>query len=372
MIGGFLSLHWRSWRDRGAEPWVVEVLKSGCAITFHTTPIVLDSYSPRSIKGRALEEEIQALHRKGVVEPASPTPGFYSHMFVITKASGGWRPIIDLSVLNLSVDRTPFRMENTHTVLRSGRRNEWMVSIDLKNAYLQIPIHPASRRFLRFPAGGRTWQFRAVHGTTGLHLHDGSSFRVPPLVGHLDAAVSGRLADSGVFSGESLLDKGPSSQLMPGAGNCCKSGEIDFASILPDCVSGNQDRFADFQGFGDSLEDRKVLLNSRRISDLKGAVCEVLEGAARPPRVSGAPRSEWPAAHESLATGSKVRLGFSGGGDLVPWDAPFRDYLRWWCPEGHLEEGVSLALHSPDQMFWSDASDLGWGAMVADCCVSGV
>ena len=72
------------------------------------TLIIMDSYFPQSVKGKALEEEIQALRRKGVVEPAPPTPGFYSRMFVVTKATGGWRPIIDLSSLNLSVDRTPF------------------------------------------------------------------------------------------------------------------------------------------------------------------------------------------------------------------------------------------------------------------------
>ena len=40
----------------------------------------------------------RALRLKGAVEPASPSPGYYSRMFVVTKASGGWRPIIDLSL----------------------------------------------------------------------------------------------------------------------------------------------------------------------------------------------------------------------------------------------------------------------------------
>ena len=130
VIGSCLSLQWCAWRERGAEPWVVEVLKEGYAIPFHMQPplsptsIVLDSYSPQSVKGRALEEEIQALRRKGAEEPAPPTPGFYSRMFVVTKAMGGWRPIIDLSTLNLSVDRTPFRMESSQMVLRSVRRND--------------------------------------------------------------------------------------------------------------------------------------------------------------------------------------------------------------------------------------------------------
>ena len=29
LSGGCLSLHWQAWRDRGAEPWVVEVLRVG-------------------------------------------------------------------------------------------------------------------------------------------------------------------------------------------------------------------------------------------------------------------------------------------------------------------------------------------------------
>ena len=81
----------------------MEVLRSGCVILFHCippiseTPIILDLYSPQSIKGRALEEEIQALCRKGAVEPSPPTPGYYSCMFVVTKASGGCRPVINIS-----------------------------------------------------------------------------------------------------------------------------------------------------------------------------------------------------------------------------------------------------------------------------------
>ena len=51
---------------------------------------------------------------------------------------------------------------------------------------------------------------------------------------------------------------------------------------------------------------------------------------------------------------------------LVPWDLPSRDDLWWWCADGRLDEGISLALHSPDQMFWSDASNHGWGATVTD------
>ena len=39
-------------------------------------------------------------------------------------------------------------MESSRSLLRSFKRNEWLVTIDLKDAYLQISIHPVSRKYL--------------------------------------------------------------------------------------------------------------------------------------------------------------------------------------------------------------------------------
>ena len=80
-------------------------------------------------------------------------------MFAVTKASRGWRPIIDLSALNHFIVKTPFWMETTQSVLRLVHCGDWMVSVDLKDAYVQVPVHPLSRRFLRFVAVGKVWQF---------------------------------------------------------------------------------------------------------------------------------------------------------------------------------------------------------------------
>ncbi|MPC95564.1 hypothetical protein E2C01_090782 [Portunus trituberculatus] len=44
-------------------------------------------YAPGSLKGQALWLEIQQLKAKGAIEEEPPTPGFYSYMFVVPKAS---------------------------------------------------------------------------------------------------------------------------------------------------------------------------------------------------------------------------------------------------------------------------------------------
>ena len=100
---------------------------------------------------------------KGVLEIVSdPGPGFYSRLFLIEKSSGGWRPIIDLSPLNEFIHQTPFRMETPNSVLLVVRKNDFLASIHLKDAYFQIPVHPSSRKLLRFVSNDTVYQFRAL------------------------------------------------------------------------------------------------------------------------------------------------------------------------------------------------------------------
>ena len=153
---------WEVWESWGAKPWVVQVLKEGYSIPIlscpplSSTPVPLPSYSPSSVRGFA------DLQSKAAIEPASSEPGFYSRLFVTPKVTGGWRPVIDLSRLNRFVRLSPFRMETAQSVLQSLRPGDWMVSLYLQDAYLQVPVHPDSRRYLRFCIGPHTFQFRAL------------------------------------------------------------------------------------------------------------------------------------------------------------------------------------------------------------------
>ena len=84
----------------------------------------------------------------------SQTPGFYSRIFVVAKVRGGFRPVTDLSFLNHHIT-TKFRMETAQTVLVAVRRYDGMVSIDLKDSYLQVPVHHLSHWFPSFGWKGR-------------------------------------------------------------------------------------------------------------------------------------------------------------------------------------------------------------------------
>ena len=91
----------------------MEALREGYRILFSRGPPLSDqplpmpSYSPSSIRGKALEKEFLDLLHKRAIEQAPQTPGFYSRLFVVQKDSGSWRPIIDLSTLNTFIVSLP-------------------------------------------------------------------------------------------------------------------------------------------------------------------------------------------------------------------------------------------------------------------------
>ena len=111
------------------------------------------------------------------------------------------------------------------------------------------------------------------------------------------------------MKGRSSPGKGHGSPTLSRVGDSCQFGEVELDSISINCVPGDQDRVADFPGFADSLEDRKVLLNRRRISVLKGAVCEFLESTTGIPHVVDAPSSRWPTPNEGSTVSSQGELG---------------------------------------------------------------
>ena len=169
-VGGCLALHWRRWQAIGAESWVVTVLRDGYPVPFLDSPpplsrtlVSFPTYRAGSPRARALRQEVEAMLAKGALEIARDSgPDFYSHLFLVEKASGGWRPVISLSHLNEFVQLTLFKMETVASVLLLVREGYFLASLDLKDAYFQITIHPSSRKLLRFTSEGTVCQFRAL------------------------------------------------------------------------------------------------------------------------------------------------------------------------------------------------------------------
>ncbi|XP_048037449.1 uncharacterized protein LOC125262674 [Megalobrama amblycephala] len=148
--------------------WVLLTIKEGYKIQFGSRPPRFNGVLPTVVtpeQSLVMEQEVATLLRKGAIErvpPPSNQSGFYSRYFIVPKKDGGLRPIIDLRVLNRSIQKLKFKMLTLKQIIPQIRSEDWFVAIDLKDAYFHVSIHPSHRKFLRFAFGGEAYQYRVL------------------------------------------------------------------------------------------------------------------------------------------------------------------------------------------------------------------
>ena len=360
----------------------MEVLREGYRILFSRGPPLSDqplpmpSYSPSSIRGKALEKEFQDLLLKRAIEQAPQTPGFYNRLFVVQKDFGAWRPIIDLSTLNTYIVSQHFHMETPQSVLRSIRQGDWMISLDLQDAYLQVPIHPESRRYLRFTMGGVPYQFRVLcFGLT----------TAPQVFTRLMAPISAILHRYGIRMLRYLDDW---LILAESRTNCIQARDrllhlceelglqvnLRKSSLVPSqdmtylgmqilsvrfVAKPTETRVVNLLNIIEeflSSPDSPSALWRRLLGHLSSLTLLVKGGMLRMRSLQLRLRSKWNFRDDCLR---------------ISWDPLCQEDLLWWSWAIQQREGVDLSLPVPDLSFYSDASDVGWVAIVGEHQVSG-
>ena len=185
-IGGRLSAFSAEWTKIGASKWVLRTLLEGYSLPFSslpplTSPVFLAPYQNPE-KRRALHVAVKEMEMKGAIEVVrTPSPGFYSPLFLVPKARGTWSSIIDLSALNTHIQCPSFKMETNGSLLKGS-------------------IHPSFGQYLRFCHEGVVWQFRALpfwvkHSTTSVYSGHGICRGLRPSQWGQPPRPSGRLAD---------------------------------------------------------------------------------------------------------------------------------------------------------------------------------
>ena len=96
---------------------------------------------------------------KGAIKETRLQGGFISNIHIVPKKEGGWRPIIDLRILNSFVISQHFKMEGLQMLKEVLEQNHWMGKVDLKDAYLTVPIHHSHTGYLKFLWKGKAYKF---------------------------------------------------------------------------------------------------------------------------------------------------------------------------------------------------------------------
>ena len=168
-VGGRLQSFWQVWQRLGSNPRVVSVLRDGYNLPFRERPqlsrfpLIVSKYAS-PCKSKALLEALASPLKKQAVKKVvvKSSLAFYNRLFLVPKPNRKWRPILDLSKLNLFLDTNTFKMETPETIRLSLQKMEWVTLLDFSDAYFHILIAQRSRKYLRFHLNKISYQFTSL------------------------------------------------------------------------------------------------------------------------------------------------------------------------------------------------------------------
>ena len=192
-VGARLQNFWQTWLDLGAGPKMVQILKEGYTLPFRIrpkltrSPTVISCYVNPHRNSYLLEALHQLIDKNAVELVQNQTSlGFFNRLFLVPKPNNKWRPILDLSKLNLflKTEKSP-----TRGVGHLNRFQRHLLPYPHSRTIHKVPEISCPRSDI--PIQSTT--FQSVHSTLGVYSSskggetDGHTqgYKNPPLPGRL-------------------------------------------------------------------------------------------------------------------------------------------------------------------------------------------
>ncbi|KAM7182065.1 uncharacterized protein RBU57_000616 [Macrochelys suwanniensis] len=329
-----------------------------------------------------LIQEVQALLALGAVEEVPQEfrgKGFYSRYFLVPKAKGGLRPILDLRNLNKYIVNLKFCMVSLATIIPSLDPGHWYAALDMKDAYFHISIALPHRRFLRFVVHKTHYQFIAL--PFGLCT-------APRVFTKCMAVVAAFLCrhhihvfpylDDWLIRGRSRQQVQAHMRMVTDTFNCLgimlnvsksvllPTQSIEFIGAVLDANKAQA-----FLPEARRLALVDIITNLRMFPTTTARQCFKLLGhmasctyVVQHARLCLRPLQAWLA--------SVYRPGRDSLDMVLTVPNPMLDSLRWWLNPWMVGAGVPFQSPQPTLTLVTDASALGWGAHLGHLTMQGM
>ena len=142
------------WQTITTDPSILQIV-TGVKIEFINSVAPTQHYGRPSVfnahQHSIVKEEIDKLLAKRVIIPAAQETGeFVSTIFLRPKKDGTHRTILNLKAFNEYIAYHHFKMDTLEAAVNMMRPGCFMASVDLKDAYYTVPIHPSHQKYLKF------------------------------------------------------------------------------------------------------------------------------------------------------------------------------------------------------------------------------
>ena len=153
-----------NWRHLTKDRNIIDIV-TGVKLEFTEKPV--QKQAPCQIfngkESALVQTEVTKLLDKGVLVGSSHEPDeFISNIFLRKKRDGTYRMILNLKELNKFIVYQHFKMDNLHAATELMTPGCFMASIDLKDAYYTVPIHPDFQKYLKFKFNGKLYQYTCL------------------------------------------------------------------------------------------------------------------------------------------------------------------------------------------------------------------
>ena len=384
-VGARLGHFWETWESLGVSPYVVKILKEGYTLPLRhrpklvRSPVIVSGYVHPPRQG-FLVEALHSLLTKNAVEKVTQknSLGFFNRLFLVPKPNNRWRPILDLSALNKFLRVGTFKMETPESIRTSLHRGEWVTSIDFRDAYFHIPIHPQSRKYLRFHVQGHSYQFRALpFGLSTAPMEFTIVVKEVKLLAQNRGIRIHQYLDDWLVRAPSYQECLLHTQLLV---NLCRDlgwvVNLDKSELIPKQVFN-------FVGYQYDLKTGRVRPTQDRWLAVQAKIRSLLESPQCRVR-------QWMSLIGLLtATEKQVHLGRLHMRPIqwhlkAQWKTPeslekwipvpesLHTHLEWWLKEENVLSGQPLHPMDHSVQIFTDASKEGWGAHLEGRMTKGV
>lgn len=355
------------------DSWAGQVVTSGAGIEWESGTPPPANKPPPEIHQHALlvDQEVQDMLSLGAIRLQNPHEArFFSRVFVVPKAGGKVRPVIDFRELNKHV-KTPqrFKCEGWQEVANQVTRDCLMTRLDLTKAYLHISMSVGAQPFLCF-----TWR-GVAYTCVGLPFGLKTS---PHIFTKMMRVAVGVLRSHGiqcVVYMDDLLLLHPSLEAAQQQTRLA----IDLLTGLGWSVNMEKSELQPkhslrFLGFVINSHTLTLHVTKERLDNLTTAGRVLLANPRTTARklagflgqlVSTREAVQPVFLHTLQLSREKCKAVRQGGWrQILTLSAEALDEVRWAVEVLPSLNATSLTVRQPKAHLWTDASDTGWGGVL--------
>ena len=143
----------KNWEKVTSDSTILSIVKS------YSIDFVQTRYLPKTpiraklkqIQEELVSEEVKEMLENGARREADHCKDqFVSHLFLVLKKDGGQRPAINLTYFSRFIPYKHFKMEGFHLLKEILEQCDYLGKLDLKEAYVCIPLNKQSRKYVCF------------------------------------------------------------------------------------------------------------------------------------------------------------------------------------------------------------------------------